>query len=250
MISFLASSPTKELNEECPFPALDERNGFLEQLRQVWKENARCLMIAAAPDAHNENDDMTDFYREAAVNSGLSVSCFDLWDSRSPGLSKEQFCRYDAVFLAGGHVPTERRWFEYIRLKELLEEFNGILIGTSAGSMNAAKMVYAWPEMEGESIDPNYELFFEGLGLAETMILPHYQNVKERYLDGKRLIEEIACSHSYGHRFFAIPDGSYILVKNGVETVFGEAHLVSEGRISQFCEEGNRATCAEGKSTI
>lgn len=238
MTTFLTSSPTKELSEESPFPALNESNGFLDHLRQNWKENARCLMIAAMPDAYEGNDDMTAFYREAVIGSGLPVSCFDLWDDRFPGVSKEEFSQYDVIFLAGGHVPTQRGWFAYIQLKELLEGFEGLVIGTSAGSMNAARTVYAWPEMEGESLDPGYELFFEGLGLAETMILPHYQKVKDAWLDGKRLIEDIAFSHSYGQRFLVIPDGSYVLVKDRVETVFGEAYLLSDGTMLEFCREG------------
>lgn len=242
MITFLASSPTKALDEECPVPALNEKNGFVAQLQQIWRENARCLMVVADPDAHSLNDEMTDFYREAVIGSGLSVGCFDLWDSRYLEFSAEQLGQYDVIFLSGGHVPTERAWFEWIHLKEKLEAFHGILIGTSAGSMNAARVVYAWPEMEGESEDPDYELFFPGLGLAESMILPHYQQVKDSYLDGKRLIEDIACSHSYGKRFWAIPDGSYILVQDGVETIFGEAYLISDGKIEQFCEEGDIRT--------
>lgn len=70
------------------------------------------------------------------------------------------------------------------------------------------------------------------------MLLPHYQKVKDAYLDGKRLVDDIARGHSFGHRMLAVPDGSYVLVEDGVETVFGEAWLVSEGRRVKFCEEG------------
>ena len=242
MISILTSSPTKEINESCPLPALDGRNGFIDRLKAVWKQPSRCLMIAAFPDAYDRNDEMTWFYGEAVKNAGLGVACFDLWDDRHPGLSKEELHRYDAVFLAGGHVPTQRRWLEHIRLRERLEGYGGIVLGTSAGSMNMAQVVYAWPEEEGESTDPGHQLFFPGLGLARTQVLPHYQKIKDNYLDGRRLMEDITCSHSYGNRFYAIPDGSFVLVENGVETLFGEAWLVSEGRILPFCTEGGART--------
>lgn len=242
MVVFLASSPTKELSEQSPAPALDARNGFVELLWERWADHARCLMIAAAPESAEENDEMTAYYEAAVRQSGLPVECFDLWDARHPVFFPGELQEYDVIFLAGGHVPTERDWFERIRLRELLEGFQGIVIGTSAGSMNAAREVYAWPEREGESEDPEYELFFEGLGLAETKLLPHYQKVKEDGIDGK-LYVEIAAEDSEGHRFLLVPDGSYVLVENGVETVFGEAYLIADGDMELFCGEDDCRVC-------
>ena len=140
---------------------------FVELLKQVWPQNARCLIIAADPVDFSLNNEMTDYYRTAVINSGLSVTCFNLCDARYPLLPEEDLRRYDVIFLAGGHVPTQRRWLEQLELRRRLVGFGGLVIGTSAGSMNAARTVYAWPEREGESIDPDYELFFPGLGLAE-----------------------------------------------------------------------------------
>ncbi len=238
MITFLASSPTPELNETHPVPVLDERNGFVSLLSQVWPQNARCLIIAAEPMDYPLNDEMTDYYRTAVINSGLSVACFNLCDARYPLLPEENLRHYDVIFLAGGHVPTQRRWLEKLELRRRLVGFGGIVIGTSAGSMNAAHTVYAWPEREGESIDPDYELFFPGLGLAACNLLPHYQKVKNCGIDGKLYVQDIARSHSMGRRFLAVPDGSFVLAADGEETVFGEAYLVADGEITPFCTEG------------
>lgn len=238
MSIFLCSSPTRELDREHPLPVLDERNGLIERLKERWKTPARCLMIAADPEAFRGNDEMTEFYRQATVHAGLPVAAFDLWDARHPGLSKEQFCAYDVVFLAGGHVPTEWEWFSVISLPELLQGFDGLVIGTSAGSMNAAETVYACPECEEESEDPNYPLFFPGLGLAKCMMVPHYQKVYDTWLDGRRLIDDIVRSHSFGRRFLIIPDGTYVLAEQGRETVYGEAYLMTDGKFSVFCRQG------------
>ena len=67
MIAFLTSSPTRELTTEHPYPCLDERNGFVVQLRALWR-GGRCLMIAAYPSSHAQNDEMTDYYRAAVEN--------------------------------------------------------------------------------------------------------------------------------------------------------------------------------------
>lgn len=243
MTVFLTSSPTREIGPDCPAPALYRDNGFVDRLRARWPGSARCLMVAAFPDAHHRNDEMTAFYRAAVENEGLPVACFDLWDDRfslPAGLEG-----YDVIFLAGGHVATEGRWFEAIGLRTLLAGWQGLLIGTSAGSMNAAREVYAWPEEPGESFLPPEALFYPGLGAAETLVLPHLNKLAGARLDGRLLVDDIARGHSAGRRFLAIPDGSYVLAEAGEERVYGEALLVADGEVIPFCRAGESRTLNE-----
>ena len=113
-------------------------------------------------------------------------------------------------------------------------------MGISAGTMNCASLVYAQPEEPGESADPAYERFISGLGLTDVMILPHYQRVKDYYLDGKRLYEDITYADSMGRKFYALVDGSYMLVQGGKTVVYGEAWLIQDGQISQVCRAGEK----------
>ena len=46
-----------------------------------------------------------------------------------------------------------------------------MIFGISAGSMNSAEEVYAQPELEGESLDPNYVRFIPGLGLNSYVLV-------------------------------------------------------------------------------
>ena len=105
--------------------------------------------------------------------------------------------------------------------------------------MNSADTVYVQPEEEGESIDPNFIRFAPGLGLCKAQILPHYDQVWNNYLDGKRLFEDITFADSFGQRFTVLPDGSYVLCKKGEETVFGEAYIIENGTMSKICENDN-----------
>ena len=65
-------------------------------------------------------------------------------------------------------------------------------IAWSAGSMNCADIVYAGPEFEGEAVDPLYERWITGLGITNINVFPHFQSLKDEYLDGLRLIEDIS----------------------------------------------------------
>ena len=150
---------------------------------------------------------------------------------------KEKLHSYDVIWLGGGHVPTQNKFFGDISLREKMEGFRGIIIGISAGAMNAADVVYAQPEHEGEAIDPDFHRFITGLNLTKTNILPHYQMVKDWYLDGKRLFEDITYGDSYGRTFLALEDGSYLMVRNGEERVWGNAYEISEGQIKKISED-------------
>ena len=144
------------------------------------------------------------------------------------------------VLLAGGHVPTQNRFFHRLALDALLKDFAGTVMGISAGAMNMAKVVYAQPEEPGESLDPAYDRFPEGLGLTEIQVLPHYQNTRSLMLDGKRLFEEITFPDSRGHRFLAIPDGSYVLKDQSGAFLYGEGFFIQDGKIVPAGRPGNR----------
>ncbi|MDY5484423.1 MAG: Type 1 glutamine amidotransferase-like domain-containing protein [Clostridium sp.] len=231
---FLTSSPTGPLDGSRPVAGLDEWNDFVANLKKVWKESSRCLMIAASPDCFRENEEMTSFFAGAVKRSGLSVSSFDMWDHRTTDVSEEALCSYDVIFLGGGHVPTQNAFFQQIGLREKIRGFEGIVIGISAGSMNSADEVYAQPELPGESEDSSYLRFLPGLNLTKTMILPHYQMVKDTILDGKRLFEEITYPDSLGREFLILPDGSYLMSIDGRESVWGEAWLLKDGKLEPY----------------
>jgi len=93
------------------------------------------------------------------------------------------------------------------------------------------------PEMEGETKDPDYDWFFEGLGFAKTSIIPHFQAIYDQELDGRELIDDIAFSYSHGKSFLGLPDGSFVVIENGMELVFGESYLIADGKITPFSGE-------------
>ncbi len=233
MTLFLTSSPTGPLDGARMVNGLDTMNSFVEQLAARWQGSARCLIVAASPDEHAGNDQMTVFFAEALERSGLPCACMDLWDDRHDSIDVGL---YDVILFGGGHVPTQNVFFRRIGLKEKLANFNGIIIGISAGTMNAAGRVYAQPELPGEATDPDYVRWLPGLGLTELNILPHYQMERDNWLDGQRLYEDITYPDSVGHRFLAIPDGSYVLVEDGRATLYGEGYLIADGQIQQICE--------------
>jgi peptidase E len=210
-------------------------NRFPEQVERYWRPQARCLVISAFPSDLKSCDFMRDSMEGSLRAAGLGLSVLDLWDDRTKDFSAEALHSYDVVFLGGGHVPTENAFFHRIGLLEKIRDFDGIIIGISAGTMNAADTVYAQPELAGEAVDPAYRKFLTGLGLTDINICPHYQMLKDSILDGMRLFDDITYADSRGRRFLALPDGSYVLIRDGKAEVWGEAWQIADGKLTAFC---------------
>ncbi|MDT8718804.1 Type 1 glutamine amidotransferase-like domain-containing protein [Clostridium sp. 19966] len=237
MVAYLVSDPGGQYKvdgQRLP-TSLNTDNGFLHNLRLHWKENSRGLIVCSSPDNPEINDSIKNIFQQSFPMSGLSVTKFDVCDNRNKEIV-QKISKYDVVILSGGHVPTQNDFFHKIHLKEALKQFDGILIGISAGSMNSAEIVYAQPELEGESTNPKYQRFLPGLGITNIMLVPHYQDVKNDILDGKRVMEDITYPDSYGREFYALVDGSYVLVENGVQTLYGEGYLIKDGTVQRICE--------------
>lgn len=237
MTVFLTSSPTGPLDGSRKVEGLDEKNSFVRNLKKYWRTQAKCLIITAFPEDAAANDEMLEFMKAALTKAGLSCRQFDIWDNRTDDFSEPVLKSYDVVILGGGHVPTENAFFQSIDLRKSIAGFDGIIIGISAGTMNSADVVYAQPELPGEASDPSYHRFLSGLNLTKTQILPHYQMVKDYELDGMRLYEEITFRDSMGRKFLVLPDGSYLMIENGKETVFGEAYQIADGIVEKICDE-------------
>lgn len=239
MTLFLTSSPTGCPFEPGPQPAaLDPKNHFVDNLRAVWPQEApEGLLLAADPEAHAANDEACSFFADCFARAGLPLDGLTPCDSRNQEEISELLARCNFLILGGGHVPTQNRFFSEIGLPALLQSYEGIVLGISAGSMNAAGIVYAQPEEPGEATDPFYCRWMTGLGLTDISIWPHYQHTKNNTVDGIPLLD-IARQDSCHRPFIALPDGSYIICTDSSEVLYGEGWYFGKGRVSLINEDG------------
>ena len=217
---------------------LNPANHFIDELRRRFPQPCRALEVCSDPEGWEKTDFYAALTKEYFEKAGLAFESFRTLDSRNREQAAELVRDSNLILLSGGHVPTQNRFFRQIGLRGLMEDYGGIVIGISAGSMNSADVVYAQPEEEGEAVDPAYQRFLTGLGLTKTMLLPHYQELRDEVLDGLRLFADITCPDSMGRCFYAIPDGSYLFIEEGREELCGEAYRIKDGSIVQISSEG------------
>lgn len=238
MIAFMTSSPFRE---DVDRPTFSNQNGFVDRIRACLPENPRCLFICSDPDAHEFTCRIGADIFMAFANMGIHFSAYDVLDEQNVHRAQQLVQDADLIVLAGGHVPTQNAFFQKIGLRQLLQNHPGVSMGISAGSMNSADVVYAQPEECGESA-PEFVRFLPGLGLTKAQILPHYQKVRDWWLDGKRLFEDITYADSMGHIFYALPDFSYIVDDGKNALLYGEGYRICDGVMEQISGHGDVIT--------
>ena len=232
MTLILTGSPTR-LGED----HFTTDNGLLAAVQGALPPEPRVLLVSAAPDDRSFTDYVLESMSACICRSGISPAAITMLDRRNAGRTPELVRDADWIILCGGHVPTQNRFLHEIGLRALLQDFEGLVMGCSAGSMNCADRVYSHPELPGEAADPLYRRWLEGLGLTTRRIVPHYDQVRYACVDGRRLFEDVAFPDSWRHAFYTFPDGGYILQRGGRETLYGTAWEISNGTMRQISAE-------------
>ena len=238
MILFLTSSPCVYKHSPA---TLTEANGFLLRIRAKLPPNPKTLFVASSPADHA----MTDFYcgdmAGAFERAGIPLTGWKLLDALTADRARELVAWSAFIILMGGHVPTQNAFFERIGLRRLLTGYPGVVMGISAGTMNAAETVYAQPEEAGESA-PSFRRFYPGLGLTTVNICPHYQEVIEKNMtvDGIPIYPDITAADSMGHTFHVFPDGTYLYRDEKDYAICGKCLRMHDGILELLSEDGER----------
>ena len=243
MTLFLTGSPTRFGQ-----PSFTEDNGFLHEVKKALASVTgaarlpRVLLVSADPDDAGYISSVTKGMSDCIHLSGIETEWIVMLERSNAPQAPELVRQADWIVLCGGHVPTQNKFIHEIHLKELLQDFQGVVMGCSAGSMNCAGRVYSHPELPGEVVNPSYQRWLNGLGLTDIQLIPHLEQVRHATVDGLRLFEDIAFPDSWGHRFYTFPDGGYVKVENGRSILYGEAYEISRGEMRKVSEENKTYT--------
>lgn len=222
---FITSSP---FIDEAPRAILSNRNQFIARIQAVLPPNPHVVFVCSDPTDHAGTCSFASIATAAFAEAGTHFASYQVLDGTTAHKAYQMIVHSDFLVLCGGHVPTQNAFFRKIRLRHILKHFQGTVMGISAGSMNLADTVYIQPEEPGESA-PEFQRFAPGLGLTQINILPHYQKVKDNYLDGLRLYEDITFADSMGHAFFVLPDNSYFYQDDSGLLLCGMGYRLKNG---------------------
>ena len=231
---FITSSPFVDGADR---PIMDPQNDLVRRLKQALPPYCRCLYICSSPDRRDLNCTFGADVFQIFAQEGMAFSHYAVLDGDNFYEAKKLVGESDLIVLAGGHVPTQNAFFHKIHLPGLLKNYDGVVLGISAGSMNMAETVYAQPEEPGES-SLDYQRFIPGLGLTDINILPHHQKVRDYTVDGLRIYEDIAYPDSEGRTFYVLPDGSYIYQNEQQQLLCGKGYRLRDGVMTLLTGNG------------
>ena len=148
---------------------IDDSNGIIEQIRKCLVKEDTFVYFASDPTCFEKTDMYAKFVFDSFKLSGFNFKNYIIIDDRFNGDLKSIVDRADIIFLTGGDTKTQMNFFERINLRDILKDYECVIIGQSAGSMNLASLVVCPPE------DSNISTYtWNGLGIVDINIEPHF----------------------------------------------------------------------------
>lgn len=209
------------------------KNQILDNFKKYIKKYDNFLYVASVED----EPELTDIYSKPMFESfelTLPFKNYQVLDGRTKDKAKEMVENADFIVLAGGHLPSANKFINNINLRDFIRNTDAVICGISAGSMNCADVVYCPPELDGESLDHNFEIYLKGLNLTNINIMPHYNTLQYDVLDGKDVMKDIILPESYKTEMLALDDFSYVLIDGNEKTIYGSAYTISNGEVVQI----------------
>lgn len=210
--------------------ALGNENHLVDNIKRLLKSDKRIVFVANNKDEHFVNDEKSRRVFKSFKKAGLNFQEKIILDSRNQDQAKDIILGADIVILSGGKCLCEIEFFDDIELSEILKQYNGIVIGISAGSMNLCNTVANFPE---ELVDKDEPRWLDGLGFYDEIIIPHFDGNNYQFkLQEIDVVNEYILPMSNHHDFIGLPNGSYILIENGKPNLYGNAFRISQGKVS------------------
>ena len=212
----------------------DNTNGIVDQIKSSLKNNGTILYIPTDIDDIEKIDIYSKLLFEGLKLSGISFSEYITLIPDNMDKIEEFISRADLIFLSGGVTYKQHTLFERIGLKDLLSNYDGLVIGQSAGALNMAENVFNSPENMDES-DP---IFFTGLGLTDINIEPHFVNNLSGLDEFQQYQMDSILNESYNRKIYGQCNGSHIFIDDDGPIIYGETYLISDGKVTLLCKDG------------
>lgn len=152
-----------------------------------------------------------------------SITNFHVLDER---ISKDDGIKLlensDVIYLLGGNPITQIQYILENGYNEVMLNFDGIILGTSAGAMNLSKKCYY-----SKDEDYNESFFYEGLGLVNITIDPHFD------LDDNNQVNEVL-NNSRDIKIIGIPNESAIKIINNKVEFINRCFMIQNNNIKDM----------------
>lgn len=204
------------------FSGIDKENGFNKEQSECLNESikSQSTITFIASDFTNtvKSKDISNKMVTLFEDIGVKFKSVNLIDvDVSIKDAHEMLKSSDIVFLMGGSPYLQMEGINKYGLKEYIKNIP-LVIGISAGSMNQSKRVV----YEDENNKKLYD--YEGLGLIDFNIYPHFDFKNIELLKESFRVSEVICLD-------CLPEDSFIKVNDGTIKYYGPHYKVNNNEI-------------------
>lgn len=219
-IIYMLSGPAK--NSDFPTKIKDK-------LKKDLKNKKNIVFIPTTPynfiknDLYVYGDDkdklgILKYINEINLFKNISIIDYRLTNRQSI----DKIINADVLYLLGGNPFTQLEYIKSEKYNKLIKNFSGVIIGTSAGSMNLAKKAYC-----SKDEDFSESVFYEGIGIVDITIDPHFE------INNKIQISEIT-KNSHYKKIIGLPDTSGIRISDNNVEYINKCYLFNEGQLEEI----------------
>ena len=211
---------------------MSNENGLVDQLKSALKGKKKVVYVSS--DINSTPDSVESYARiffDSMKMVGITFEEYCILDGTKVNKAKEYIENADLVFLCGGNTYNQHLFFEKMHLKILLSTYSKIVMDQSAGAINMTQHCFNSPE-ELEESEP---IFFEGLGLTNINIEPHFVYDDSSFNENEKYQRNAIVEESYNRPIYGQCNGSHIFIdENNPATIYGETYLIINGNIKKI----------------
>ena len=209
---------------KCTMLTSNFNEGFTHKVAAEIKKIIVGGKFAFVPSDFYANFDKTDTYFrhfcDMFSSIGIHFEQKSVVDKRiSEVQAKQIISTANVIWLSGGNTYTQFQHINSYDLADTIRDFDGVVIGMSAGAINMAKTAICATTNERDE----YRIY-EALGLTDFTVVPHF--IKED-------IPQALLAHSYNYPLYGICDNAAIITVEQNTKFCGEVYLIKNGIVEK-----------------
>jgi dipeptidase E len=203
----------------------DFTDDFVRELKEYSKVNKKFAFVASSFENHARTEKYCAYILDLFKKIGVIFEEINIIDYHVSKEDAEQIIlKTDVVWLSGGDTLMQMKYFNEYNLREILNRYDGTIIGMSAGSINMADKVVL-PRDKEDNV-PELSVY-KGLGLVSINIEPHLDFNRKEHIEDIKNASRLA-------PIYGIYDGSFILVAGDKVEVFGDYCIFENESVSFY----------------
>lgn len=216
------------------FSGFSVEEHFGKETEKLFKEDLKeCRNIVFIPGGMGKNN-KTDRYVNTDISwfkeIGIDIQSVDILDvNMKQEEIEEKIQKADIVFLMGGNTIEQYEFLCEYNIKKIIKEFEGIVIGVSAGAINLGKTSVCSRDLDDGVVETK---IYEGIGRINYTIEPHF-DIKNQELLSNELYPISSRLKIYG-----LPNDGGIRIENNTHKIVkGNIYLIENNKVSLLLNE-------------